>query len=141
MLSGAGRAGRWRAPAAALLLALAAAAPAAAQPAGKAGGEPAAADVDRAYIVGAWTDSDDCEAAVAFADDGTFLTAEGGEGMWRLDGAELVLAGLGGIRTLRIVPVDDDTMDVINEDGSRGRSTRCAAEDARGGEIVAWGIA
>lgn len=142
MLRRRGRAGRRRPILLALALALAAAAPAPAlaQFGGKPAGEPAAG-VGRDYIVGAWTDSDDCAAAVAFAGDGTFVTPEGGEGRWQLDGTELILAGLGGVRTLRIIPVDDDTMDVVNEDGSRGRSVRCAPEERDDGPFVARGIA
>ncbi len=111
--------------AAALLLALAAPAAASAQPAGDPG-EAEATQAGRAYLVGAWTDSDDCAAAVAFEGDGTFVTPEGGEGLWHLDEAELTLAGAGGIRRVLIVPLDADTMEVIDENGTRARSTRCA---------------
>lgn len=125
----------------AALIALAAAAPAAAQwsdgPILDAPGGP----VERDYIVGAWTDSDDCAVAVAFAGDGTFVTAEGGAGLWGLDGTELVLAGAGGVRTLRIIPVDHDTMEVINEDGSHGTSIRCGEEPGEGPDFVAVDIA
>lgn len=130
--------------AAALLLALAAAPAAlAAQVEGEPADDAAAAALGRDYLIGAWTDSEDCAAAVAFDDDGTFVTPEGGEGMWEFDGARLILAGAGGIRSLRIVPVDADTMEVINEDGSRGRSIRCAAEtgDGDGAGFVALDIA
>ena len=102
---------------------------------------PAPAPVERDYIVGAWTDSDDCAAAVAFAGDGTFATADGGTGLWGLDGAELVLAGAGGVRTLRITPVDQDTMEMVNEDGSRGTSTRCEPDGGGNANFVARDIA
>lgn len=101
----------------------------------------AAPPVERDYIVGAWTDGDDCAAAVSFAGDGTFATADGGAGLWGLDGAELVLAGAGGVRTLRITPVDQDTMDVVNEDGSRGTSIRCEPDGGRDLNFVARDIA
>lgn len=116
-----------RLAAAALLLALAAPAAALAQDEGAIGGPDAA--LARAYLVGAWTDTDDCASAVAFVGDGTFVTPEGGEGLWHLDHAELTLAGAGGIQRVLIVPLDADTMEVIGEDGTRGRSIRCAAED------------
>ncbi|HYI63667.1 MAG TPA: hypothetical protein VEW71_02155 [Allosphingosinicella sp.] len=101
----------------------------------------APAPVERDYIVGAWTDSDDCAAAVAFAGDGTFATADGGAGLWGLDGTELVLAGAGGVRTLRITPVDQDTMEMVNEDGSRGTSTRCEPDGGGNANFVARDIA
>lgn len=129
------------------LIALAAgAAPASAQwsdsaTLGGATAAPAPAPVERDYIVGAWTDSDDCAAAVSFAGDGTFATADGGAGLWGLDGAELVLAGAGGVRTLRITPVDQDTMEMVNEDGSRGTSTRCEPDGGRDLDFVAHDIA
>lgn len=124
------------------LVALAAgAAPASAQWSDGATLDAAPAPVERDYIVGAWTDGDDCAAAVSFAGDGTFATADGGAGLWGLDGAELVLAGAGGVRTLRITPVDQDTMEVVNEDGSRGTSTRCEPDGGRDPDFVAVDIA
>ena len=117
-----------RLAAAALLLALAGAPAAALAQDGEAAGGGDAA-LARAYLVGAWTDTDDCAAAVAFDGDGTFVTPEGGEGLWHLDETELTLAGAGGIQRVLIVPLDADTMEVISEDGTRGRSMRCEAED------------
>jgi len=101
----------------------------------------AAPPVERDYIVGAWTEGDDCAAAISFAGDGTFATADGGAGLWGLDGAELVLAGAGGVRTLRITPVDQDTMEMVNEDGSRGTSIRCEPDGGGNPNFVAQDIA
>ncbi len=108
-----------RRAAAALLLALAAAPPALAQEGA----------VTRDYVAGRWTDNGDCAEAVALRADGRFLAANGNEGLWALAGDRLTLQGERRL-TMRIVPVDRDTMDVLNEDGSRGRSTRCGGGDA-----------
>ena len=35
------------------------------------------------------------------------------------------MTGPAGTNTLRIVPIDQNTMNVVNADGSLGRSTRC----------------
>jgi hypothetical protein len=98
------------------LSALAAAAPSAAS---------AKATLDRAYLVGFWTEDGDCANAVHFAADGRFITANGGTGRWRLAGNRLTMTGSATI-AVRIVPVDRDRVDVINPNGSIGHSTRCA---------------
>jgi hypothetical protein len=90
-----------------------------------AGGPP---PLDRDYIIGRWTDDGDCSnsgQAAEFGADGSFAAANGGGGLWHLDGDRLTMTGPAGTNTLRIVPVDQDTMTVINPDGSLGRSTRC----------------
>jgi hypothetical protein len=84
-----------------------------------------AVTLDRAYISGRWTDDGDCAAAAEFNIDGTFATADGGGGLWNLEGDRLTMSGAGGTNTLRIVPIDQNTMNVVNADGSLGRSTRC----------------
>jgi hypothetical protein len=83
--------------------------------------------IDSAFIVGRWTDDEDCGHAVRFLADGAFVTLEGTSGMWRLDGDRLTLSGSGTI-TLGLVPLDQDTMEVINPDGTVGRSTRCPGD-------------
>lgn len=129
-------ASRLKAFAGAALVLAAAAAPASAQWSDGATPDSTGAAVAREYIVGAWTDSGDCAAAVEFAGDGSFVSAEG-EGMWALDGADLVLAGAGGVRRVRVIPVDLDTMEVIDEAGARGRSTRCGEVSGGDPNIVA----
>lgn len=83
-----------------------------------------AATLDRAYVTGRWSDKDDCSDAVEFTADGRFVTADGRGGLWNLQGDELTMSGNGTV-TMRIVPVDQNTMTVVNTDGSLGRSTRC----------------
>ena len=80
--------------------------------------------LDRAYIMGRWTDDEDCDSVIEFAQDGRFIAANGGTGLWNLDGDELTMSGR-ETATLRIVPIDQNTMTVVNADGSLGRSTRC----------------
>lgn len=83
-----------------------------------------AATLDRAYVTGRWSDKGDCTDVVEFTADGRFVTADGRGGLWNLQGDELTMSGNGTI-TFRIVPVDQNTMTVVNADGSLGRSTRC----------------
>jgi len=91
------------------------------------GAAPAAAGgaaLDRNYIVGRWTDNGDCSVAVEFGMDGRFTANTGAGGLWNLDGDRLTMSG-NQTATIRIVPIDQDTMTVVNSDGSLGRSTRC----------------
>lgn len=83
--------------------------------------------LDRAYLVGRWSDDGDCSAdadVIEFERDGRFIAANGGTGLWNLDGDELTLSG-DQTATIRLVPIDQDTMTVVNPDRSLGRSTRC----------------
>ncbi|HEV2817807.1 MAG TPA: hypothetical protein VGW40_11390 [Allosphingosinicella sp.] len=107
----------------------------AAAPAADAGGKlnegggatPAAASgivLDRAFLVGRWTDVEDCGNAIEFTQDGRFIAANGGTGLWNLEGDELTMSGA-DTATIRIVPIDRDTITVVNPDRSLGRSTRC----------------
>ncbi|MEA3045203.1 MAG: hypothetical protein QOH47_3041 [Sphingomonadales bacterium] len=84
--------------------------------------------LDRDFLVGRWTDDGDCSAggdtAIEFTRDGRFIAANGGTGLWNLDGDELTMSG-SQTATIRLVVIDRDTMTVVNSDGSLGRSTRC----------------
>jgi hypothetical protein len=83
-----------------------------------------AVNLDRTYVMGRWTDDGNCGNAIEFTQDGRFITASGGGGLWNLDGDRLTMTGR-ATATIRIVPVDQNTMTVVNTDGSLGRSTRC----------------
>jgi hypothetical protein len=109
--------------AAALLLALPAA-PALAQATGKT----PAIQVDETFLVGRWTDDGDCSDAVEFDADGTFIASNGGSGDWSLRGNALTISGTATM-TMRILPVDHDTILVLGSDGAAGRSTRCDLDD------------
>ena len=84
--------------------------------------------VDRDFLIGTWSDAGDCAISVAFAPDGAYATADGAEGQWDLSGDTLTLSGEGGATTLTIIPIDRNTMEVVGEDGSHDRSTRCAGD-------------
>jgi len=91
------------------------------------GATPAAAGgltLDRNFVAGRWTDTGDCSIAVEFGLDGRFVAANGNEGLWHLAGDRLTLQGERTL-TMQLVPIDQNTMNVVNTDGSLGRSTRC----------------
>ena len=81
--------------------------------------------VTREFLVGRWTDNNDCNNTITFADDGTFTVPGGGGGVWVLDGDRLTFTGGSGSRSARIQAPNANTILLINEDGSAGRSTRC----------------
>ena len=88
--------------------------------------------LDRAYLIGLWTDDGNCRNAVEFARDGRFINPNGTVGQWLLDGDRLTLTGERRLR-VRLRLIDRDRVDIVNEDGSLGHSTRCASrlgEDA-----------
>lgn len=79
--------------------------------------------LDRAFLIGRWTDSGDCSNATEFAEGGQFQAA-GGTGLWSLSGDQLTLMGAQRL-TMQIVVIDQNTINVVNPNGSVGRSTRC----------------
>ncbi len=81
--------------------------------------------VTRDWFTGSWTDSGDCAQAGEFGEDGRFVLADGGRGTWNVASERLILQGPGGRVEVGLRKVDDDTVEVINADGSVGRSTRC----------------
>ncbi|HYI49151.1 MAG TPA: hypothetical protein VEX35_11880 [Allosphingosinicella sp.] len=82
--------------------------------------------VDRAFLIGRWTDSRDCEEAGEFAADGRYTNAAGVGAGWTLEGDRLTMAFAGAApRMLRVSALDQNTLNVVNPDGSIGRSTRC----------------
>lgn len=83
--------------------------------------------LNRTFLIGLWTDDDDCEHAVEFLGDGRYFSGSSG-GIWQLDGNELTLTS-DNILVIRVVPLDDDTIGVLGEDGSVGESTRCQTAD------------
>ena len=82
--------------------------------------------VDRAYLLGRWTDTGDCGNAVDFNPDGRFVALDGTVGQWSLAGDRLTLAReRAPTLTLQLVPIDQARMSVVNPDGSLGESSRC----------------
>ena len=80
--------------------------------------------LDRAFLIGRWTDNGDCTNATEFGPNGQFQTSSGASGLWSLAGDQLTLAGDQSL-TMQVVVIDQNTINVVNPDGSRGRSTRC----------------
>lgn len=116
----------FRTATAAVLLAFAVSGPAAHAQA--LGGATTRAAVDRNFLIGSWSDTGDCSTTVAFTADGGYATADGAEGQWSLAGDTLTLSGETGATRLTIIPIDRNTMEMIGEDGSHDRSTRCAGD-------------
>ena len=61
--------------------------------------------LDRAYMMGRWTDDNDCSNVIEFNQDGGFVAANGGTGLWNLDGDRLTMTGR-DTATIRISPID-----------------------------------
>lgn len=80
--------------------------------------------LDRTYVMGRWTDDGDCDKPTEFSQDGRFINPDGTAGLWNLEGNRLTLTGNQTI-TFRIVPIDQNTITIVHENGSLGRSTRC----------------
>jgi hypothetical protein len=83
----------------------------------------ASGEVTRAFLIGRWTDNDDCTSTIAFLPDGRFVTAAG-EGLWLLEGDQLTMQGQSAI-TVRVRAPDANTIMLKYADGRLGRSTRC----------------
>jgi membrane protein involved in colicin uptake len=80
-------------------------------------------EVTRAFLVGRWTDNNDCTSTIAFRPDGRFITPTG-EGLWLLDGDQLTMQGQSAV-TARVQAPDANTITLQHPDGTLGRSTRC----------------
>lgn len=82
--------------------------------------------VDRAFLIGRWTDARDCRESGQFTADGRYTNTAGQNAAWTLEGDQLTLTFQGATpRTLRVSAADQNTLNVVNPDGSTGRSTRC----------------
>lgn len=82
--------------------------------------------VDRAFLIGRWTDGRDCHEAGEFTADGRYTNTTGQNAAWALEGDRLTLTFEGAApRTVQVSAADQNTLNVVNPDGSNGRSTRC----------------
>jgi len=82
--------------------------------------------VDRAYLIGRWTDGRDCHESGQFSADGRYTNTAGQNAAWTLEGDKLTLTFDGATpRTLTVSAADQNTLNVVNPDGSTGRSMRC----------------
>jgi hypothetical protein len=82
--------------------------------------------VDSSFLVGVWSDQEDCSVRIEFTSDGRFVNQDGSHGTWRMEGDSLTLTGTRSI-TVRVVPRSRTEITVVNEDGSLGYSRRCPA--------------
>lgn len=99
---------------------------------GLAWGQPQPRAVDTAWFTGMWSDHQDCRDVVDFRPDGSFRTAEGGEGRWTLDGGLLTLAGVGGNQSLILRRVGPNQVSATNvATNATASSWRCKAEGSR----------
>lgn len=83
------------------------------------------AQVTRAWFAGRWSDTGDCADAGAFVGNGTYHLADGTRGMWSVQDGKLFVQHAGGRTAIRIRKVDERTVEIVNEDGTAGRSIRC----------------
>jgi len=81
--------------------------------------------LDRAYLVGRWTDDGDCAAGstTEFRADGSFLFPWGDTGQWTLAGDQLTLTGNTHAFTIRVI--DQNTLERTASGGTPHRVTRC----------------
>lgn len=80
--------------------------------------------VDGDFLVGRWSDREDCGAQIDFRADGQFFNPDGSHGTWRIVGDTLTLSGTRTL-TVRLVPRNRDELTVINPDNTLGYSRRC----------------
>lgn len=85
--------------------------------------------VTREFLIGRWTDTNDCSDAVDFHADGTFLTTDGARGRWTLQGGRLSFIGNSTVAA-RVHATSRDAITLTHDDGSVGHSTRCPATPA-----------
>lgn len=85
---------------------------------------PAAPALDANYFIGRWSSDGETDCNSSFNSDGTFTANNGGRGYWSLEGDRLTLTGDSTL-VLQVSPIDQNTMTLINPDGSLVRATRC----------------
>jgi hypothetical protein len=86
--------------------------------------EPAASTVDATYLVGRWRGDNDADCGSSFNSDGSWTEREGGSGSWSLSGDRLTLTA-GSTVVLQVVPVDANTMTLVQPDGALVHANRC----------------
>lgn len=87
--------------------------------------------VDRAFLLGRWTDNGNCAGEwVEFYADGRFATNAGAGGTWTLRSGQLTFIGQRTIAA-QVRATDRNTITLTHPDGSVGGSTRCPSAGAR----------
>jgi hypothetical protein len=79
--------------------------------------------LNRAYMVGRWTETDNCEQTVEFRPDGSMLLPWGDEARWELEGN--VLSMVGNPQVIRLEVTGPGTMDATKESGTVQQWRRC----------------
>ena len=85
---------------------------------------PPAIAVDAAYLVGRWRGDNDGDCGSSFNSDGSWTERNGGSGSWSLSGDRLTLTANTTI-VVQVVPIDANTMTLVQPDGSLARANRC----------------
>ncbi len=83
------------------------------------------AGIDAGLVVGRWTDTGDCAAALEYTADGRVVAPDGSTGLWQLNGDQLTVTGPNGSQTVRITSIDQSAAYAVNPDGSVIASQRC----------------
>ena len=91
-----------------------------AAPAATAGG---GAALSRDYLIGKWSETDDCADSIEFRADGSFTFPWGDSGQWQLSGDRLTMSTNTG--DLRVAAIDATHIQVSYPGGRVARSTRC----------------
>ena len=80
--------------------------------------------VDAAYLIGAWSDREDCTQRTVFHRDGRFVTPDGSSGTWQING-DIVSLSARRVIVIRLVPRSRNETIVVQANGSLGYSRRC----------------
>ncbi len=83
----------------------------------------AAGGLDRGFIVGRWTETDNCDETVEFRADGTMLMPWGEEARWELSGNTLTMVG--NPQTIRLRVTGAATMEATKVTGTVRQWRRC----------------
>lgn len=75
----------------------------------------------RKWIIGKWTDGQDCSRVTEFFHDGYFLSVTNSRGAWTIVGDTLVF----GMTPFKIISASGDTLTLKGADGRVGTSYRC----------------
>lgn len=86
-------------------------------------------EVTREFLLGRWTDDNDCNNTVELLADGSFVTSEGARGRWTLQGARLSFIGSQTI-TATVRTNGSNAITLFHDDGTVGGSTRCSTTAA-----------
>jgi hypothetical protein len=79
--------------------------------------------LDHAYLVGRWSETEDCADATEFRADGSFVLPWGDTGTWRLEGDRLTLSTNTG--SVRLSRVNQNQLNAISPGGAVHRNKRC----------------